>query len=113
MISEHQHWELDENGQPTGHRIARRRRAEFITPFPKPKKRRGSRQEELDLDEGKGLSTKKQAYDLTSIINEVRGHCHQVIVFTCRPDDYLPTGGAADDDSVAVVDLETLISRQV
>jgi len=26
----------------------------------------------LDLDEGKGLSTKKQAYDLTSIINEVR-----------------------------------------
>ena len=68
-----QHWELDETGQPTGHLIARRRRAEFITPIPKPKKRRGSRQEELDLDEGKGLSTRKQAYDLTSIINEVRG----------------------------------------
>src|SRR6266851_7550523 len=68
-----QHWELDETGQPTGHLIDRRRRAEFITPIPKPKKRRGSRQEELDLDEGKGLSTKKQAYDLTSIINEVRG----------------------------------------
>src|SRR5229473_2662401 len=67
-----QHWELDETGQPTGHLIDRRRRAEFITPIPKPKKRRGSRQEELDLDEGKGLSTKKQAYDLTSIINEVR-----------------------------------------
>jgi type III restriction enzyme len=68
-----QHWELDETGQPTGHLLERRRRAEFITPIPKPKKRRGSRQEELDLDEGKGLSTKKQAYDLTSIINEVRG----------------------------------------
>jgi hypothetical protein len=27
----------------------------------------------VDLDEGKGVSTKKQAYDLTSIINEVRG----------------------------------------
>ena len=67
-----QHWELDETGQPTGHLIDRRRRAEFITPIPKPKKRRGSRQEELDLDEGKGLSTKKQAYDLTSIISEVR-----------------------------------------
>ena len=67
-----QHWELDETGQPTGHLMDRRRRAEFITPIPKPKKRRGSRQEELDLDEGKGLSTKKQAYDLTSIINEVR-----------------------------------------
>ena len=61
-----QHWELDETGQPTGHLLERRRRAEFITPIPKPKKRRGSRQEELDLDEGKGLSTKKQAYDLTS-----------------------------------------------
>ena len=52
--------------QPTGRLIDRRRRAEFITPIPKPKKRRGSRQEELDLDEGKGLSTKKQAYDLTN-----------------------------------------------
>src|SRR6185436_4688432 len=67
-----QHWELDATGQPTGQLLDRRRRAEFITPIPKPKKRRGSRQEELDLDEGKGLSTKKQAYDLTSIINEVR-----------------------------------------
>src|SRR6267142_2627795 len=66
-----QHWELEE-GLPTGRLIDRRRRAEFIPPIPKPKKRRGSRQEELDLDEGKGLSTKKQAYDLTSIINEVR-----------------------------------------
>ena len=69
----HQHWELAETGQPTGHLLERRRRAEFITPIPKPKKRRGSRQEELDLDEGKGLSTRQQAYDLTSIINEVRG----------------------------------------
>src|SRR5258706_12786136 len=67
-----QHWELDETGQPTGHLIDRRRRAEVITPLPKPKKRRGSRQEELDLDEGKGLSTKKQADDLTSVINEDR-----------------------------------------
>ena len=70
----HQHWELDETGQPTGHLIGRRRRAEFITPIPKPKKRRGTQQQELALDEGKGLSTTKQAYDLTSIINEVRGH---------------------------------------
>jgi type III restriction enzyme len=69
----HQHWELDETRQPTGHLIDRRRRAEFITPIPKPKKQRGSRQEELDLDERKDLSTRKQAYDLTSIINEVRG----------------------------------------
>src|SRR5688572_11360154 len=72
--SPHQHWELDESGQPTGSLIDRRRRAEFITPIPKPKKRRaGAGQQELGLDEGKGLSTSKQKYDLTSIINEVRG----------------------------------------
>lgn len=69
-----QHWELDESGQPTGNLIERCRRAEFITPIPKPKKRRaGAKQEELVLDEGRGLTTKKQAYDLTSVINEVRG----------------------------------------
>src|SRR5262245_48387623 len=68
-----QHWELDESGQPTGNLVERRRRAEFITPIPKPKKRKGSpKQEELVLDEGRGLTTKKQAYDLTSVINEVR-----------------------------------------
>src|SRR4029453_2126643 len=68
-----QHWELDETGQPTGNLIERRRRAEFITPIPKPKKRPGSpKQEELVLDEGRGLTKKKQAYDLTSVINEVR-----------------------------------------
>jgi hypothetical protein len=32
-----QHWELDETGEPTGHPIDRRRRAEFITPIQKPK----------------------------------------------------------------------------
>jgi hypothetical protein len=26
----HRHWELDESGQPTGHLIEHRRRAEFI-----------------------------------------------------------------------------------
>src|SRR5262249_2269530 len=68
------HWELDESGQPTGTLVDRRRRAEFITPIPKPKKRKaGSKQAELGLDEGQGLSTEKQKYDLTGIINEVRG----------------------------------------
>jgi len=53
-----------------------RRRAEFVTPIPKPKKRRGSpKQDEMVFDEGKGLSTKEQQYDPTSIINELR---HQV-----------------------------------
>jgi hypothetical protein len=68
-----QHWELDPSGQPTGRLIDRRRRAEFITPIPKPKKRHGADQQELGLDDGRGLSTNDQAYDLTSVINEVRG----------------------------------------
>ena len=67
------HWELDPSGQPTQQIIERRRRAEFITPIPKPKKRKiPVQQEEIVFDEGKGLSTKKQQYDPTSIINEVR-----------------------------------------
>jgi len=66
------HWEL-EDGQPTQKIIERRRRAEFITPIPKPKKRRGSpAQQQIVFDEGKGLSTKQQQYDPTSIINELR-----------------------------------------
>ncbi|HTP95164.1 MAG TPA: hypothetical protein VMK05_04905, partial [Burkholderiales bacterium] len=36
------HWELDEHGQPTQQIVERRRGAEFITPIPKPKKRRGT-----------------------------------------------------------------------
>jgi type III restriction enzyme len=65
---------LDEHGQPTQQIIETRRRAEFITPIPKPKKRKKSAgQETLVFDEGKGLSTKAQQYDPTSIINEARG----------------------------------------
>jgi chromosome segregation ATPase len=38
-------------------------------------------------------------------------HQHQVIVFTCRPADYLLAGQQSDNDSIAVVDLGTAISR--
>jgi type III restriction enzyme len=55
------HWELDEQGQPTQKILEIRRRADFITPIPKPKKRKkGSEQEAFVFDEGKGLSTKDQ-----------------------------------------------------
>lgn len=67
-----QHWELDAAGQPTNRIIDRRRRAEFITPIPKPKKRRAADQKELVFDEGKGLSTEEQQYDPTGHINELR-----------------------------------------
>jgi type III restriction enzyme len=66
------YWELDESGQPTNRIIDQRRRAEFITPIPKPKKRRKG-QRQFVFDEGKGLSTERQQYDPTSIINELRG----------------------------------------
>ena len=72
------HWELDPQGQPTQRIIDERRRAEFITPIPKPKKRKkSSTQESFVFDEGKGLSTQKQQYDTTSIINLVRSHVKQ------------------------------------
>ncbi|MBC8064842.1 MAG: DEAD/DEAH box helicase family protein [Chlorobia bacterium] len=69
------HWELDSSGQPTQEIAESRRRAEFITPIPKPKKVRGKPiQEVMVLDEGKGLSTADQQYDATAIINLVRKH---------------------------------------
>jgi type III restriction enzyme len=72
------HWELDTSGQPTQQIIERRRRAEFITPIPKPKKRRAAAEQQgFVFDEGKGLSTKDQQYDPTSIINELRRHVDQ------------------------------------
>lgn len=67
------HWELDEQGQPTQRVIESRRRAEFVTPIPKPRKRKAPSQTDIVFDEGKGLSTEKQQYETTSVvINELR-----------------------------------------
>lgn len=66
------HWELDATGQPTQQIKESRRPAEFITPIPKPKKRKGGDQGALLFDEGKGLSSKEQQYAHTAIINGVR-----------------------------------------
>jgi type III restriction enzyme len=68
-----QHWELDASGQPTQQIIENRRRAEFITPIPKPRKRKGAAaQQAIIFDEGKGLSTAAQQYDPTPVINDLR-----------------------------------------
>jgi type III restriction enzyme len=67
----HRHWELDEDRQPTNRILDARRRAQFLTPIPRPKKR-SAKQTEIVFDEGHGLSTEEQQYDQTSIINEVR-----------------------------------------
>ena len=67
------HWELDPSGQPTQLVAETRRRAEFITPIPKPRKQKGAaKQDSLVFDEGLGLSTQEQRYDHTAIINAVR-----------------------------------------
>lgn len=76
------YWELDEAGQPTQKVIERRRDAKFITPIPKPKKRKAAGQSGFVFDEGKGLSTKEQQYATTSNINEVR---HAVDVWRSLP----------------------------
>lgn len=67
------HWELDGSGQPTQNITDNRRIAEFITPIPKPKKRKQSKgQAQFVFDEGHGISTEAQQYDPTPIINALR-----------------------------------------
>jgi type III restriction enzyme len=66
-----QHWELDTSGQPTQQLIETRRKAEFITPIPKPRKRKATQQEGFVFNEGADLSTAAQQYDPTPIINEL------------------------------------------
>ena len=66
------HWELDAQGQPTQQVIESRRKAEFITPIPKPRKRRGG-QRGFVFDEGEGLSTADQQYEaVTAMVNGIR-----------------------------------------
>ncbi len=72
------HWELDEQGQPTQRIIDNRRKAEFISPIPRPRKQKGAgRQAALVLDQGQGLSTEEQQYNITALINGVRAEVDQ------------------------------------
>jgi type III restriction enzyme len=67
------YWELDSAGQPTQVVVEARRQADFITPIPKPRKQKGAGdQGSLLFDEGQGLSSDKQQYDHTAVINAVR-----------------------------------------
>ena len=67
------HWELDADGQPTQNILESRRVSTYLTPIPKPKKRKKSAaQDGFVFDEGLGLSSKKQQYDDNPIINELR-----------------------------------------
>jgi type III restriction enzyme len=72
------HWELDEEGQPTQQIIESRRSVRFITPIPRPRKRRAPRlQQEMVFGDGAGLSTLQQQYDPTPIINNLRQQVDQ------------------------------------
>jgi hypothetical protein len=67
-------WELDAEGQPTQEIIPTRRKSSFITPIPKPQKRKAAGQTQLAFDEGKGLSTVDQVYSANEIINQIRDY---------------------------------------
>ena len=67
------HWELDDTGQPTQRIDERRREAKFVTPIPKPRRRRSrGEQEELVFGDGQGLSSHDQQYDVTGNVSEIR-----------------------------------------
>ena len=67
------HWELDDQGQPNQRIIERRRGAEFFSPIPKPRRRRAAgNQPQFVVDEGRGLSSEEQQYDVTEMVNEIR-----------------------------------------
>jgi len=73
-----QHWELNESGQPTQKVIDNRRTVDFITPITRTTKRKEVVQQvEMVLDEGKGLSTKDQQYQIADIINRIRKNVEQ------------------------------------
>ncbi|WP_123103178.1 BPTD_3080 family restriction endonuclease [Acidithiobacillus sulfuriphilus] len=67
----HRHWELDSAGQPTQRVVETRRRAEFITPIPKPRKQKGGGGQAALLFDA-GLSTQEQQYAHTAVINALR-----------------------------------------
>ncbi len=67
------HWELDEANLPTGHAVAGRRPSAYVSPIPKPRRRRAEQQLELVADEtAKTLAADGQQYDRTAFINGVR-----------------------------------------
>lgn len=73
------HWELDLEGQPTNQIVSQRRSAEFITPIPKPKKRRKTKDvlNNQPIFDQKNISTDSQQYDLSFYINTIRDQVKQ------------------------------------
>jgi len=75
------HWELDDKGQPTQKIVESRRASSFISPIPKPRRRRGE-QGTLGLDEVENLADDGQRYRHSELINAVR---REVDAWRCLP----------------------------
>jgi type III restriction enzyme len=72
------HHALDADGQPLNEPPRDgRRRSEFITPVPRPRKKKQKTEKaqgKLGLETADGVSADEQEYNPTPIINEIRGH---------------------------------------
>ncbi len=66
------HWELDDTGQPTNRILDKRRAVSFITPIPKPKKRKQTQRDLVFDQASRALEAEGQQYDPTPIINDLR-----------------------------------------
>ena len=85
------HWELDADGQPTQRTIESRRRAEFITPIPKPRKRKDTEaRKDSFLMRGWGFQPRSSSTIPRSIINDLRQQVDQWRTLP-SPNDWLVT----------------------
>ena len=69
------HWELDDDGQPTGVLLESRRKPKFTTAIPKPKRLQATKanlQQEMVFADSEDISTVDQQYELSALIGEVR-----------------------------------------
>ena len=69
------HWELDEvTKQPTRRIVERRRKADFYTPIPNPRKQRYDPRQKNIFDGADEISTDEKEYGVTAIIDQIREH---------------------------------------
>ncbi|HYF61533.1 MAG TPA: DEAD/DEAH box helicase family protein [Herpetosiphonaceae bacterium] len=70
------HWELTPDGQPTNHILEKRRSADFVSPVPKPKKRKRGEPQQVSMDmlyaESLADEGGEQVYNPTQFINAIR-----------------------------------------
>ena len=76
------HWELDNDGQPTNRIMEFRRPAKFVTPVPKPKKRKAANKQAetqmgLLLKGEHDIDTEEQKFDPIPVINRIRTEVDQ------------------------------------